>query len=173
MPGWGISTASWGCRVERASRNRKGPNFGVTETQVTCETASKFCHLSEPPYLQKGILKQILKRLDCRLCGQPASWHTEQWETFGSTGASELALLGTPSTRGTRWIYTSQELPSSSKAGRLKGVRDGRSLVPWGAGLVIARIRKLSLFTLPPWVMSVRIPLATSDKKSNSIGLKR
>lgn len=60
MSGWGISTASWGFRVEGASGNGKGPNFGATETQVTCETASKFCHLSELPHLQKEILKQIL-----------------------------------------------------------------------------------------------------------------
>lgn len=64
MPGWGISTASWGCRVEGASGNGKDPDLGVTETQVTCETASKFCHLSEPPYLEKGILKHILRRFD-------------------------------------------------------------------------------------------------------------
>lgn len=52
MPGLGNQQSLlgvWGLGVEGGGKHTDGksPNFGVTETQVTCETASKFCHLSE------------------------------------------------------------------------------------------------------------------------------
>lgn len=109
---WATVRAPWEYEVGGAGPGmRKVPNFGVTEIQVTRETASKFCHLSEPPYVQKGILKLTLMGSDeLSVCSQPASW-TQQtvgdfWH-YRSLG-SELALPGTSSPRGMGWRCSSQ-----------------------------------------------------------------
>ena len=65
LPGLGNRQSPLGVRGGGSRlRNEKSPNFGVTEIQVIRETASKFCHLSESPYLQKGILKLTLMGFD-------------------------------------------------------------------------------------------------------------
>lgn len=66
MPRWGNQQSLlevWGLGEEGGSQptHGKSPNFGVTETQVTCETASKFCHLSEPFLSAKENVKTDLE----------------------------------------------------------------------------------------------------------------
>lgn len=82
----------WGLGEDGGSQptNGKSPNLGVTETQVTCETASKFCHLSELFCLQKRMLKQTLRGLDeiIDYSGQSALWETI--DIIGDSAQSSL-----------------------------------------------------------------------------------
>lgn len=134
LPGLGNIRAPWEYKVGGAGPGmRKAPNFGVTEIQVTREAASKFCHLSEPPYVQKGISKlTLMGSAELSVCSQPASW-TQQtvgdfWH-YRSLG-SVLALPGTSSPRGMGWRCSSQiTLILQGRKGRQEPEKE--DLQPW------------------------------------------
>lgn len=114
--------------------NEKSPNFGVTETGVSCETATKPCHL----LLCKRVSETELEGT------ADFTWPACSWRTVASGRpltllglSSELALPRTPSVRGTRMEIESPELPSASKVG--KGGWSLRQTLAsatrgWGAG---------------------------------------
>ena len=172
MPGLGNQQSPmgvWG----RGSRlgDKKRPDSGVTETQRACETASKFCHLSAS-LSAKGNLKLSLRGLQTS-CGQPPSQHTAAGgRPLTLLGfSSELTLLRTSSTRGTRMEIQYQELLTNSKVG------EGAWSLRWKVLRAMVRpeqvtgaIPAVAPLTLLLSVMSVGVSSGARHREFNSIG---